>query len=113
MSFDDPQGEEVILFWDRIAHYAAMGSGSDCYSGWITALCFWDDDGEVLYNDLMVRLHGAEKAKEFATTLKWERGRPVLLCLDDVFYPEIEAQVVPTGYASVPVQVCENGVGLG
>jgi len=38
--FEDPTSDEVISFWQRIAHYTEGGSGPSYYSGWITAFCF-------------------------------------------------------------------------
>jgi len=47
-SFDDPKGIEVIDFWSRIAQRESMGSGPDYLTGWITAFCFWDENGKKL-----------------------------------------------------------------
>ncbi|MCJ1249912.1 hypothetical protein MMC30_007138 [Trapelia coarctata] len=47
-SYDDPASEDVLLFWNRIAHYKG-GSGSNYFSGWITAFCFWNNKGRCLY----------------------------------------------------------------
>ncbi|KAL0571202.1 hypothetical protein V5O48_010752, partial [Marasmius crinis-equi] len=49
-SFDDPQSESVRTFWERIAHKTG-GSGPYYLSGWITAFCFWDQDGKSLYGN--------------------------------------------------------------
>lgn len=63
-----------------------MGSGPTYCSGWITAFCFWKEDGGSLYSALG---HGME--------------------MDDVSYHRIEADEVPLGYSSVPVNVDDNG----
>lgn len=47
-SFDDPCGDDSIKIWQQIAHYKRGGSGSSCYSGWITAFCFWKPWGQLL-----------------------------------------------------------------
>ena len=63
-----------------------MGSGPKYYSGWITAFCFWKEDGGSLYS---APRHGME--------------------LDGVSYHRIESDEVPPGYSSVPVKVDDNG----
>lgn len=50
MSFKYPEAAEVKDFWNKIANHESQGSGSKYYSGWITAFCFWNDDGEVMYD---------------------------------------------------------------
>ena len=38
-------------FWQRIANVHARGSGPTWLSGWITAFCFFDSDGKMLYSE--------------------------------------------------------------
>ena len=88
-SFDEPASEDTVNFWQRIAHYQEDGSGPSYYSGWITAFCFWNEDGKSLYAiDLpygeTLRLHG-------------------------VAYHRVDSEEVPAGYSSVPVTVDDNG----
>ena len=56
-SFDKPASKDTVNFWQRIAHYEWGGSGPSYWSGWITAFCFWNEDGESLH----AVLHPAEK----------------------------------------------------
>lgn len=63
-----------------------MGSGPTYYFGWITAFCFWKEDGGSLYS---APRHGMK--------------------VDGVSYHRIEADEVPPGYSSVPVKVVDNG----
>lgn len=49
VSFTQPASREIRDFWNKIAHHHSQGSGPRYYSGWITAFCFWNDDGELLY----------------------------------------------------------------
>ena len=88
-SFDEPASEDTLSFWQRIADYKCGGSGPSYYSGWITAFCFWNEDGESLY---AIPSRGGE-------TLR----------LDDVAYHRIDTEKVPSGYTSVPVTVDDNG----
>ena len=100
-SFDEPTSEDIISFWQRIAHYSSMGSGPSYYSGWITAFCFWDQGGMCLY-----KISHFGEPRE---ALSWERDRFPSLKLDGVSYHRIESDKVPPGYSSVPVKVNDNG----
>lgn len=82
-SFSDPSSTEVLDFWNTIVHRHRMGSGTDYLSGWLTAFCFWDEDG---------------KAK-----------RPHYPVLEGVAYPSVDVDKVPAGFASVPVSVDDDG----
>ena len=88
-SFDEPASEDTINFWQRIAHYQRGGSGPSYYSGWITAFCFWDEDGKSLHT-----IHS-----RYGETLR----------LDGVTYHRVDSEEVPPGYSSVPVTVNDNG----
>jgi hypothetical protein len=44
-AFDDPNSAENLDFWQRVMHYDG-GSGPTWLSGWITAFCFFDNDGK-------------------------------------------------------------------
>ncbi|CAF9922508.1 MAG: hypothetical protein ALECFALPRED_002108 [Alectoria fallacina] len=100
-SFDEPTSDDIVSFWQRIAHYYSMGSGPSFYSGWITAFCFWGQDGKTLYT-----------LPQYGDSLEetsWEKARYPLLILDGVSYHRIESDEVPPGYSSVPVKVDDNG----
>lgn len=98
LSFDDPSAPEVIDFWQRSVHHFRGGSGPTKYSGWITAFCFWDKDGNCLYevnNDANRKGH----ADSDVTSLE----------LDGVQYGVIQDSQVPSGYSKVPVKIDDNG----
>ncbi len=100
-SFDEPISNDIISFWQRIAHYYNMGSGPSYYSGWITAFCFWDEHGKCLYS-----------IPRFGDSLEetsWEEAKVPLLKLDGVSYHRVESGDVPPGYSSVPIKVNDNG----
>lgn len=88
-SFDEPASEDTVNFWQRIAHYHMGGSGPSYYSGWITAFCFWNEDGESLH----------AISSPYGETLR----------LDGVAYHWVDSTEVPSGYSSVPVTVDDNG----
>ena len=85
-TFDAPESNEVKSFWQKIAHYIEGGSGPSYYSGWITAFCFWDDDGKCVYHK------------------GWN-----MVSLGDAEYHHIESDEIPCGFASVPLTVDDDG----
>lgn len=91
LTFEEPANAEVTSFWNRILHRHHVGSGTDYLSGWLTAFCFWDDEG---------------KPKQFQSM--WSREERNVL-FDDIEYPYVDIDKVPLGYASVPVHVNGNG----
>lgn len=98
-SFDAPLSKDTLDFWQRIAHYIPGGSGPSYYSGWITAFCFWGQDGKSLYVP--------RQSSKTMSDHRWEKSQ--VLQLDDVVYHWIESDDVPPGYSSVPVKVDDNG----
>ncbi|RMJ25517.1 hypothetical protein PHISP_03627 [Aspergillus sp. HF37] len=86
-SFDSPALPEVKDFWARCAHRYSGRSGPDYLSGWITAFCFWDADGRSLH-------HRGQRGCE----------------LDGVEFHLVDTKDIPSGFASVPVNVNNNGV---
>ena len=101
-SFDEPASDDTIGFWQRIAHHRSGGSGPSYYSGWITAFCFWGEDGQSLYKS-PTRSDSLEETG-------WETAHSPVLELDGVLYHRVKSNEVPPGYSSVPVKVDDNGV---
>lgn len=87
-TFDSPESSETKDFWQKIVHYMAGSSGSIYLSGWITAFCFWDENGKPLFLSC---------------------GGQCSTVLDDVQYHRVETQDIPTGSTSVPVKLDDNG----
>lgn len=83
-SFEEPEHEEVVRFWNTIATRNPMSSGTPYYTGWITAFCFWDDKG---------------KAKRRSSENN----------LGGVIYPTVDVDKVPVGFARVPVKIDNYG----
>lgn len=103
LSFEDPKCNEVISFWQRIAHADSMGGGSRCYSGWITAFRFWDADGNCK--------HHPDEQGEDVSNQSWEIGKRSQysnLVLDGAIYHRVDSDKVPPGYSSVPVLIINN-----
>ncbi|KAK7917658.1 hypothetical protein PG985_011266 [Apiospora marii] len=95
-SFDDPEHPDVRSFWGKICD-AHSGSGFNCYSGWITAFCFWNGQGErqVFPND--------PEARHIETMTG---------CRVEKDYGLVEMSDVPAGFTRVPVRLIDNGVEL-
>lgn len=97
-SFDIPQKSDIVDFWNRAVHETG-GSGSDYLSGWVTAFCFWDEDGKSLYGEPKRPVTG----EDFA-------GSNAGLELDDgLLHHDVDTEDIPCGFASVPVKVNDNG----
>jgi hypothetical protein len=101
-SFDDAKTAEVQEFWSKIAHWRG-GSGISYLSGWLTAFCFWRNDGQSLYYE-PPKFNSANTPNRVANT----RGGKYQL--DGVTYHSIDTHDIPSGFASVPVKVDDNGV---
>lgn len=88
-SFTSPDTDPTRHFWQKIAD-AKHGSGMTWISGWISAFCFWNQDGKMLY--------GIGNGKKKAGCL-----------LDDISYHQVEISLIPSGCTSVPVTINDNG----
>jgi hypothetical protein len=97
-TFDHPESPSVKDFWSKIAH--ETGDSGPCHlSGWITAFCFWDEEGKSLY----------EGCAQPPVSLESFEGRAAGCELDGVFYHRVDTEDIPSGTASVPVKVDDNG----
>ena len=117
-SFDDPQAQEVIDFWQCIAHESGGGSGPTWYSGWITAFCHWtatgtlierkedgfddsDDDDDFLEDISVEPFDRMTPAGIKTKSQPRKRG----LQLDGITYPKIDCQDVPRNFTTLPVEI--------
>ncbi|KAK7217892.1 hypothetical protein V2G26_005895 [Clonostachys chloroleuca] len=95
-SFDKPDDDNVKEFWMRACHVAGQdGSGSiETLSGWLTAFCYWGDDGKPVgdWSD--------EALKK--SMPKVDRPR---LTLDGIPFPVISRYKVPKAVMEVPIVV--------
>jgi hypothetical protein len=97
-SFDDVMATETKDFWSKIAHHESMSGVSDL-SGWITAFCFWRNDGAPLY----IR-------ERMQKPLDPRFSSKDNFVLEGVRYHTIGTSKIPCGFASVPVLVDDDGV---
>jgi hypothetical protein len=97
-TFDPKQAATSRDFWSKIAHRFGGGSGPSYLGGWLTAFCFWDDKGKCMY-DLQRGVSG------------WgiSPTDPERLELDGISYHRVDTNDIPSGFASVPVLVDDNG----
>ena len=91
-TFDDPASAEIIEFWQQVVSEHHQGSGSSFYDGWITAFCFWGEDGTCKYDRKI---------------FMWN-PLPDLI-LDGIRYHKVETDDVPPGWTTVPVKMDDNG----
>jgi Domain of unknown function (DUF4419) len=106
-SFDQPDSQQVKDFWLRACHSAGQnGSGGDfeTVSGWVTAFCFWSEDGTRRMNLSDEYLQGYEIMTPLA-----DRKR---LVLNNTTYPIIRPSGIPKGVVSVPIIIQDDATKL-
>ena len=121
-SFDTPDAQDVKDFWNKIAHHESRGSGPNYYSGWISAFCFWDEDGKILYENSLTKSRKASGADDSLQKAEHRQGTQGQLKSPDdserapydpeghvVYENRIDTSDVPAGYTSVPVKLDDNG----
>ncbi|KAF5713780.1 hypothetical protein FMUND_7759 [Fusarium mundagurra] len=84
LSFTQPNDPAIHTFWNQIVHIRRM-SGSTRLSGWITAFCFWGEEGGARGFGLRNNI------------------------IEEVPYPIISTELIPGGYVTVPVEVNDQG----
>lgn len=105
-TFDDPQAPEISDFWAKIVNRRG-GSGVDEISGWLSAFCFWKEDGKLLYRPVPAPAAGpADYTNEFSAR---RVRKDFQLCLDGQTYGKFDMEDVPRGYATVPIKCDDNG----
>ncbi|KAM0251650.1 hypothetical protein ACHAQJ_008110 [Trichoderma viride] len=104
-TYDHPDDQATKDFWMKAVHQAgqeASGRGVDSLSGWITAFCFWDDQGRRItqYTDEQLQRYSFDESQEY---LKHRKR----LVIDGVFFPIIRIKDIPQGVVEVPVKVVD------
>ncbi|KAJ7581820.1 hypothetical protein C8J56DRAFT_958341 [Mycena floridula] len=94
LAFDNPEGQDNLDFWGRIVHYKKSGSGSDYFSGWITAFCVFDEKGG------WIARSQDENSK---------RSDPYRLALDGIHYHLISTDKLQGSVVEVDVKLDDNG----
>jgi hypothetical protein len=99
-SFDNPAAPDVISFWNRCARRNTCVSGSDELTGWLSVFCLWSDEGEQL------GLHGRPIRP---VSLEEFQSPETRYNLDNVFSCRVDIDKIPSGFASVPIKINDNG----
>jgi hypothetical protein len=108
-SYDRPSSLKTKNFWQNIAHYSGGGSGPRYWSGWITAFCFWDDEGKFL-RGMDTELGKSSKGgmgSVFKSVLPdWI---DTTLRIDGQVFHRVDSNKVPPSWISVPIIINELG----
>ena len=89
-AYDNPNAPENLEFWNKVAHRIGGGSGPRWLSGWITAFCVFDKQGQWQGGKLAEEQHGSTPY-------------PTLP------YPRVDSDDIPCGYTCVDVKLDDNG----
>ncbi|EIW74183.1 hypothetical protein CONPUDRAFT_170209 [Coniophora puteana RWD-64-598 SS2] len=118
-AFEEPSTTGLRGFWGKVAHYHSGGSGPTYLMGWITAFCVFNEDGDWqgprLQNTEITTDFASLSTQEFASRYftPHPEGDPFVgdlyLSLDGTFYPHVDSDKVPPGYAEVDVKLDDNG----
>ncbi|KAL7794594.1 hypothetical protein V8C37DRAFT_409123 [Trichoderma ceciliae] len=100
-AYDRPEATED--FWMKAVHrtgWEASGLGLESLSGWITAFCFWSEEG------FRVHQYSDEELQRdtILATGSMDRKR---LAMGGVSFPIIHAEAVPQAVVEVPVKVID------
>ncbi|KAI5068760.1 hypothetical protein GOP47_0017105 [Adiantum capillus-veneris] len=82
-------------FWGKICDYTVGGSGPSFLSGWITAFCVFDGQGNWQATDFTAPISGRRASQQ---------SEPHTL-----EFPVIDTSDIPPGYITVDVTVDDNG----
>ncbi|KAJ7621049.1 hypothetical protein FB45DRAFT_1032315 [Roridomyces roridus] len=111
-----------VDFWQRVAQHDG-GSGSDFYSGWITAFTVFSKEGDWLGPFISTNVASATEPGTLTAAQFWatyaktdEQGRTDLtppherLVLDHTPYHRLPCGSVPPGYAEVNLKIVDYDV---
>jgi hypothetical protein len=96
-TFDNAEDAKVVDFWTKIAHQYSNSSGPSYLSGWITAFCFWDSKGKLLFREPRSDVGDDDLGQQGCN-------------IDGTVYHRVDTSDIPEAYVSVPVTVDDNGV---
>ncbi|KAF7973018.1 hypothetical protein HWV62_16408 [Athelia sp. TMB] len=120
-AFDNPDAQENLDFWQKVAHFHPGGSGPSWWSGWINAFCVFDEDGKwtgypagsvsitrSLRSHIFIGLQKPEPPVNLARRPTARSAQPYLT-LDGVIYHRTKSGHVPPGVVEVDVLLDDNG----
>lgn len=94
-SFEDPFSEATTEFWEKMVFYDPLHRGTNVFSGWLSAFCFWDREGN---------------PPEYREQHIQQGSRDVIL--DAVKYHPFDLASVPPGIAAAAVTFILRSEGL-
>lgn len=89
-------GNSNIDFWDRVCHHTPTGSGPSYLSGWLSAFCVFNEEGEW------------QGERENKKTVRMMKGKIVI---EGYNYPIIDTNNICSGIVEVPVTVIDASSG--
>ncbi|CAH0057145.1 unnamed protein product [Clonostachys solani] len=103
-SFDRPDDQDIKDFWMQACHSAgASGSGGvTTLSGWLTAFCFWSEEGRPIH------AYSDQDLVNIPMGQGVDRKR---LVLDGVSFPVISRGSIPNAVSDVPIKLEDMGSG--
>uniref|UniRef100_A0A8H7XZF4 Uncharacterized protein n=1 Tax=Psilocybe cubensis TaxID=181762 RepID=A0A8H7XZF4_PSICU len=90
-------GKPDIDFWNKVSHHYSLGSGTRWLSGWITAFCVWDSQGNWQAKSERVPVDNFGK-KMYHPCLE----------VDGIRYPSIDSVDIPMGFCQVDIRVIDG-----
>ncbi|KAJ7611813.1 hypothetical protein FB45DRAFT_993313 [Roridomyces roridus] len=117
-TFDDPEGQENIDFWQNIVSRDSMGSGSPWYTGWLNAFSVFSKRGLWMGKPLDDELVSEEAPESLSAEDFWKKyivlrerryGRGPDLVLDSTPYHTLDTFMVAPAYAEVDIDLDDNG----
>ncbi|KAJ6470873.1 hypothetical protein C8R45DRAFT_1165475 [Mycena sanguinolenta] len=104
-AFDAPDAASNVEFWQQVAPFKPSGSGASYYSGWITAFCVFNEEGnwiglppkqDARFSSLVIRRR---------TPINFLFPHSTRLTLDDTLFHMVDSNNIPLSYVDVPVVV--------
>ncbi|KAL4862581.1 hypothetical protein BDV12DRAFT_178609 [Aspergillus spectabilis] len=129
-SFEKPEAPEVLDFWSRCAHRESMGSGPSYLCGWVSVFCFWNEEGELVCAGRIQPERSCPPPLPLlpthpnSTSSEPPHLEPMRSAFEEKFNPrageeegvlkdalsrKVDMKNVPSGFASVPVKIDDNG----
>lgn len=108
------KGNVNLNFWDKICSRIYRGSGSCYLSGWITAFCIFDVDGNEIQSSDRFEMENTFKSQNMENVkdikdVKNSENAQNSENVKQICYPVIEMDDIPAGFVTVPVKIDDNG----
>ncbi|KZP12779.1 hypothetical protein FIBSPDRAFT_835817 [Athelia psychrophila] len=119
-AFDNPDGQDNLDFWQKVAHYEGGGSGPTWLAGWINAFCVFDCKGRWIgypvgkvSSNIRLLEHGLIDVDLQTPKPPQDTFGPPhtqhYLTLDGAIYHRTETGDIPSGVVEVDLLLDDNG----